>query len=48
MDPNAKSVVDYVLQDGRFSLCAFYDDVDTVELSSLDGCQIDLNALFDF
>lgn len=48
IDPNAKSVADYVLQDGRFSLHAFYDDGDTVELSSLDGCQIDLNALFDF
>ena len=48
IDPNAKSVADYVLQDGRFSLHAYYDDGDTVEVSSLNSCQINLNALFDF
>ena len=44
IDPNAKSVADYILQDGRFSLHAFYDDGDTVELSPLGGCQINLSV----
>lgn len=48
IDPDTKSADNYVLQDDRFSLHAFYDDGNTVELSSLAGCQIDLNALFDF
>ena len=46
VSPDEKTVVTHILSDGKYS-GKFYDQNDTVPVSVLEGCNVDLAEVFE-